>query len=358
MANLEVAKSKNISGKNETGEKLEFLSLAEKLFSGFQERSRAIIRKRFGLHKAEKETLEKIGQRYDITRERVRQIISEAMKNIANNSGREYFVQAEEKIIFTIEANGGIIKETEIAKIFRVSDPREINAIGFFADCSKKIFAVKEKGLLEKSWAVSKELADWAKKIVIEAEKIVQDGKKLLTDEEIFEKLIAGAPHISKDQALSFLSASKKVKKNKFEKWGIADWMEVTPKGTREKIYLILNEYKKPLHFTKIAEMIDEHKLGKRKAHPQTVHNELIKDERFVLIGRGIYALREWGYFSGTIKDIIKIVLEKSGRPMKKEEITAEVLKMRKAKDATVAINLNNRKFFEKKGELYSLKSK
>ncbi len=134
------------------------------------------------------------------------------------------------------------------------------------------------------------------------------------------------------------------------------DWMEVSPKGTLERVYLALKEHKKPLHFTKIAELINEYKLSKKKAHPQTVHNELIKDARFVLVGRGIYALEEWGYFSGTIKDIIEIILKTNNRPMMKDEIVEKVLKMRKVKKTTVMINLNNRKLFKKEGEFYKLK--
>jgi DNA-directed RNA polymerase delta subunit len=117
-----------------------------------------------------------------------------------------------------------------------------------------------------------------------------------------------------------------------------------------------LKEKNQPLHFTQIAHLIDEYKLGKKKAHPQTVHNELIKDDRFVLIGRGIYALAEWGYSEGTIKDVIKEILAKSDRPLEKEEILKEVFRIRKVKKATVMINLNNSSIFEKRDNSYTIK--
>ena len=133
--------------------------------------------------------------------------------------------------------------------------------------------------------------------------------------------------------------------------------MEINPKGTRERIYLVMKEHKKPLHFTKIAKVIDDLGISKRKSHPQTVHNELIKDERFVLIGRGIYALREWGYSPGAVKDVLEDILRKSGQHMSKEEIMTEIMKFRKVKKTTVMINLNNNIKFVKHGNKYALKA-
>jgi DNA-directed RNA polymerase delta subunit len=144
--------------------------------------------------------------------------------------------------------------------------------------------------------------------------------------------------------------------KNAFDKWGLFDWKEINPKGTREKIYIVLKERNKPLHFVEIAEHIDKYQLSKKKAHPQTVHNELIKDDRFVLIGRGIYALKEWGYQEGTVKDILKDILKKSKKPLTKDEILEQVFKMRKVKKSTVMINLNNSLHFMKEKNQYSIK--
>lgn len=333
-----------------------FLNLADNLLLGLSARSREIIRKRFGLSGEYGETLEKIGRDYGITRERVRQIISEALNNISAKSGQENFLEAEGRIIFTIERNDGIIKASDIVEKFNSSRPKEANAIRFFAVCSKKIFEIGEKGFFEKAWVISKDIAQNVKEVITRAEKIIQEEKKLSTDQEIFDKLSFLKVRVSKSEALNFLRTSSRVKKNKFEKWGLIGWMEVNPKGTREKVHLILKEKKTPLHFTEIAALIDKFQLGKRKAHPQTVHNELIKDERFVLIGRGIYALKEWGYFAGTIKDVIKNILDKKDHGLTKEEIIKKVLKVRRVKKTTIMINLNNRKFFEKKRELYTVK--
>jgi hypothetical protein len=336
--------------------KPKFLTLADRMIAGLSERSREIVKKRFGLSSEKGETLEKIGHQYGITRERIRQIISEALKSISEKANQENFLEAEEKIIFTITKNGGIIKESEVIEKFNSDGPEEANAIRFFASCSRRIIEMEEKDILEKSWVLNADIEKEIKKVIAEAQKIIQKEKRLLTDKEIFEKLAVTFPELTQEKAVNYLKVSVRIKKNSFGRWGLSDWMEINPKGTREKVYLILKENKTPLHFTEIAQLIDKFQLGKRKAHPQTVHNELIKDERFVLIGRGIYALREWGYFEGTIREIIELILKKSDKPLTKEEVTEEVLKMRSVKKTTIMINLNNRKFFVKDGEFYSLK--
>ena len=104
------------------------------------------------------------------------------------------------------------------------------------------------------------------------------------------------------------------------------------------------------MHFTEVATLIDKlaYNLPNKKTYPQTVHNELIKDGRFVLVGRGTYALAEWGYVPGTIKDIITKVLNEKNMPIHKDEIVEKVLAQRLVAKNTVLMNLNNKKNFEK----------
>ena len=144
----------------------------------------------------------------------------------------------------------------------------------------------------------------------------------------------------------NFLSVSKEIKQGVFEKWGIHNWKEISPKGVREKAHLIIKENNEPLHFRDVAKLIDKHKLSKKKTHPQTVHNELIKDEKFVLVGRGTYALREWGYQRGTVKDVITEILSNSTKPLHQDEVVEKVLSVRNVKKTTIIINLN--KFFQR----------
>lgn len=343
---IERKKSESVSSR--------FFDMAIDLIMGLPERSREIIKKRFGLGKEKNMTLEAIGAEYGITRERVRQIITDAVKNVIKDETK--FKGAEDAVVFTIEKNNGIIREKNVSEKMGVSGWREINAVKFIAFCSKKIHVIEEKGKISPSWTLSKKILEDIKKLEKVTLEVLEKEKKLLEDEEISENLMMELSGLEKKQILAYLDVLLLVQKNKFGRWGRSSWTEVNPKGTREKVYLVLKEEKRPLHFTEIAKLIDKHNLSKGKVHPQTVHNELIKDDRFVLIGRGIYAMREWGYNEGTIKDVITEILKKAGRPMKKEDILKKVFSEREVKRTTVMINLNNSKLFERKKEYYALK--
>ena len=99
------------------------------------------------------------------------------------------------------------------------------------------------------------------------------------------------------------------------------------------------------MHFTEVAKEIE--KLFGKKAHTATCHNELIKDSRFVLVGRGLYALSNWGYAGGVVRDVVRDVLRKNGA-LTKQEIIDKVLKERYVKPNTILVNLQNPKYFKK----------
>jgi len=338
--------------------KISFFDLINALLSDLPQRSQEIVKKRFGLISGEIETLEKIGSSYGITRERVRQIITDTIKKTSKSSDVDEFKQAEERILLEISQMDGIISEEELIERLSSNDLREAKSIVFFAVCSNEIVEIEEKKLTKKSWALSMDALVKVKGVATVAKDVLTAHGSPLSDAEIAEKIVVKKNDLSKKQILSHLSVLVGISKNKFGRWGFSHWMEINPKGTRERIYLVLKENKKSLHFTLIAKLIDEFGISKRKSHPQTVHNELIKDDRFVLIGRGIYALKEWGYTPGAIKDVIEEILKKNGRAMTKEEILIEVDKLRQVKKTTVMINLNNSDNFTRHDGKYALKEK
>ena len=86
-----------------------------------------------------------------------------------------------------------------------------------------------------------------------------------------------------------------------------------------------------------------------RSVNLQAVHNELIRHDQFVLIGRGIYALSEWGYEKGTVEHVIERILNKK-KELSQEEIVDQVLKQRQVKKITVVLVLKNSGKFERIG--------
>ncbi|MFZ3009798.1 MAG: hypothetical protein WA030_02135, partial [Candidatus Microsaccharimonas sp.] len=130
--------------------------------------------------------------------------------------------------------------------------------------------------------------------------------------------------------------------------WGLTKWPTVNPKNIRDKIYVILSDNKKPMHFSDIAKSIKDSSFKRKDVTTQAIHNELIKDKRFVLIGRGIYALDNWGYSKGTVSDIIAQVLKDSKEPLHRDEIVKRVLKSRQVKETTILLNLQSKSQFKR----------
>jgi DNA-directed RNA polymerase delta subunit len=150
----------------------------------------------------------------------------------------------------------------------------------------------------------------------------------------------------SKEVLRKYLELSKVLGANQLGEWGRKTSPNIKTRGIKDYAYLVIRKAGRPMHFREVAKEIFVQ--FKRKAHTATTHNELIRDSRFVLVGRGIYAIREWGHQGGVVKDVIKNILLDSGKPMTKEEIIAEVQKQRIVKDNTVVVNLQNPEFFTK----------
>jgi len=90
------------------------------------------------------------------------------------------------------------------------------------------------------------------------------------------------------------------------------------------------------MHFREIAELTGD-RFGKR-INVATMHNELIKDERFDLVGRGKYALSEWGFYGGTVAELVSEILKKK-KSMTEDELIKAVLERKMVKESTIKIN-------------------
>lgn len=354
--------------KEKTGEnKLEAIDLSRLIFDMIEEipeRSKNIIIKRFNLNNKGVKTLDEIGKEYEITRERVRQIEVEAITKLKNISKKYNLDEVFNHIREAIESHGGIVSEKKIVKIFLDSENFKSNKqiVLLILSLDDKIKILKETKSYKKIYFCEKESISRFKEALKKVKTRLQEKNKSVNFNEIAELINESVEKysslfLSTKAIKSYLDANKIVLKNILGEWGYEKWSYINPKNIRDKAYLSLKKNKKPLHFTEIANKINIIWPKKKKTNSQTVHNELIKDDRFVLIGRGIYALKEWGYEQGTVLDVIIKIMSEKNESMKQEEIIEEVLNKRQVKENTIILNLQNKKYFEKMaGKIYNLK--
>ena len=321
-----------------------------------QDREKEIISRRFGLT-GRKETLEQIGEMLSITRERVRQLEKAILIRLQITAEENQIPElnaAEKLLIRNLTEMGRIARVSALAdKIYgRKATNREQTGIFFIATFSKNLTIIDEND----KYFASVGIADYGNSLEVrtkvdEIVKLIKANKEPMTLDELDEKLNYEHPDYIKAMA-----SISKLLAHLNDRWGLAKWPSVNPKNIRDKIYVILETKKEPMHFSDIAKEIKESNFKRKNVTVQAIHNELIKDARFILIGRGIYALSSWGYKKGTIADIIRLILEKSEKPLTREEIVKQVLHMRKVKETTILLNLQNKKLFKKVDKnLYTL---
>lgn len=334
-----------------------FSPLLEQLFSTLPVRSRTIISARFGLSQDREHTLEEIGKSHRITRERVRQIIISTLGFLAQAQEHPLFVQVKDRILAVLEEKNGIVQTETLLDILAPSSKREKGALLIFIECLSSLKKEKATNQHERVY-VSREFSfvKW-QTVKDRVEHLLEEADQALDTDTLYERFSNKDEVVSKQEFVNFLAVAKEIKQNVFGKWGLSEWSDIKPRGTREKAYLVLKMTGKSLHFREIASLIDSYGLRsnkKSKSHPQTVHNELIKDNRFILIGRGTYALSEWGYKKGTVKEVLEEILRNADKPLSREEVLTQILQIRQVKKSTVIINLNT--YFHRAGKnLYSI---
>ena len=320
------------------------------------DRSQNILIHRYGLGKdAKKETLDAIGKKYGVTRERVRQIENYSLKNIKKSDS---FKSAETEVVFkelieVIKSLGEVVVENDLLN--HLSKDKQIqNNFLLMLILGDSFTKGKEDSEFKSCWFVDKKLS---KEILAALKNLHKefDESKLVQEDKVISTVYKNNKFKTRDKEdiRRWLSLSKVIGKNPFDEWGLSKSPDVKVKGIRSHAYLVVRQNGSPMHFKEVAKMIQKH--FNKKVHVATCHNELIKDKRFVLVGRGLYALSEWGYTEGIVKDVIKSILEKEGS-LGKDEIIERVLKERYVKGNTVAVNLQNSDFFKKNEDgTYSL---
>ena len=313
-----------------------------------REREREIISRRYGLFDR-KETLEQIGELLGITRERVRQLEKSVMSRLrasAEAGELEVITEVENTLVQTLTEMGNIARVSDLANKLTATAAIKLDQsrLSFLAELSPNLTVVSDNDHFYQAIAITKvhDEKAIAKHISTIIETIKEFGKPHKIDK------ISTAIGSSDPKHTQALSSISKHLATLNDHWGLIKWPTVNPKNIRDKIYVILKEHGKHMHFNEIADAIKGSDFKRKDVTTQAIHNELIKDKRFVLIGRGIYALKEWGYTKGTVADIISEVLREANEPLHRDEIVKRVLKSRYVKETTILLNLQGKPQFNR----------
>jgi hypothetical protein len=323
--------------------------VTKRLLASLSPRALDVMIKRYGLgDETTRMTLDAIGGTYGITRERVRQIENFALSVIKKSESFKKEAAVFDELHKLVISMGGVVCEEDFL-MHIAKDESTQNHLYFLLVLGNQFKREKEDEHFKHRWIVDE-------KVSMKVHQAIKDlyaslsHEDLIPESEIIASFLTHLKDVSeqyKNEEITkrWLSLSKTIAKNPLGEWGVAQSPNVNARGMRDYAYLILRKQGSPMHFSEVAEAIAD--IFHKKAHIATCHNELIKDNRFVLVGRGLYALSTWGYEKGVVKDVIAKVLKKEG-PLSKKDIIDRVLKERYVKENTVFVNLQDTKLFKK----------
>jgi len=322
--------------------------------ASLDQRQKEVVEGRYGLKDGQSKTLAEIGVKNDITRERVRQIESGALSVLKDLVKKPEFKEFVTLVKTHLKNVGGVRREALLltdlkAMIADANTPNLGNKVRLLLEVAGEPRFVAEDEGTYSYWTLSEDDKKKAASFVGRLVKLMEGKKSEVVSHGKIDSLlgeVAGSHNLKDLIALNYISTSKQFHVNDFGDFGLSHWPEVNPRTVRDWAHMVLRKNEKPLHFEDIATLINKsRKNSKKAAHPQTVHNELIKDARFVLVGRGTYGLQEFGLMPGTAKEVMSRILKQHG-PLSPRELLDLVLKERMLKKNTVFINLQNRKYF------------
>lgn len=325
-------------------------AVSKKLLTSLNPRTKEIVVNRYGLEKGERMTLEAIGKTYDITRERVRQIENFALATIKKSKEYKEHTFIFDELRKILREMGSVVSEEHLMHTIS-KDPVIQNHINLYLALGEEFKKHKEDDHFKSHFSIDDKVSAHVRDALHKLYASISE-EDLIKEEEIYGRFashlseVVGEYKGNKEIISRYLALSKVIGKNQLNEWGRVSSPHVKARGIKDYAYLIMRRKGEPMHFKEVA--LEINRTFGKKAHVATCHNELIKDPRFVLVGRGMYGLKDWGHTGGVVRDVIAQVLKEAGKALPKDEIIKRVLAKRIVKPNTVLVNLQNSKFFKK----------
>ncbi len=326
------------------------------LFLVLTQKETEVIKRRFALAGQSKQTLEKIGKHFNVTRERIRQIESIALAKLKRTVRTTKLNEVNEMAKGILRTHGGVMLSSELVSSILKRLPGTQLVDGSILRLSFAIdneMSSEGRSMTYKPfWRLATISMDDIASIIDMAVKFLNKRHSCMKSTELISSIQAMPAFQgrvpSQELILGCLSIDERLKEI-VDGWGLTEWRFVRPRSIRDKVEIILKKVGQSMHFMEIANSIKEAGFDHKNVTVQAVHNELIRYPQFVLVGRGLYALREWGYEPGTVADVIETILKKKGA-LSKKQIIEEVSKQRTVKVGTISLNLQKMPYFVRVG--------
>ncbi|MFA6024699.1 MAG: sigma factor-like helix-turn-helix DNA-binding protein [Candidatus Gracilibacteria bacterium] len=336
--------------------KLNLTEIIEDIFMVLTEKEREVVVQRFSLDNKDRRTLESIGRSFNVTRERVRQIEKIALgklKRTVNSSKLRFIHEVAEAIL---RENGGLLLEEELTRkiLNMIENTMEVDRsiVRLSLTICPGLSYIEKNNMIKVSWHLSSISPEVIMDLLEHAQTVFNQKKELMDEKAVVTELKkhkhAQTYSFEDEFFAALLQMDERIKKTELG-YGLMVWRHINPKSIRDKALIVLRRENKPLHFVDIAKKIMDAHFDAKKVTVQAVHNELIRYPQFVLVGRGLYALKEWGFEDGTVTDIIESLLAKKS-PLSKQDIIKGVLKQRRVKKGTISLNLQKNPQFIRVG--------
>ncbi len=321
---------------------IDYEQIIDDIFHDLDPRKRAVLEGRFGLTEQEPLTLQAIGDQLKITRERVRQLENNAFE-LVREQQRSKLQKPFQYFSDYFDEHGGVRGESGL--LDDLGQDKFKNHVLLLLNLGEVFHKFKETDDFYSFWTTDPKRVQQVRILLSSLIKEFKNTAVPLPIEEVGKRV---SSEMKIPVLVSYIDISKFVFESPFGLYGLVDWPEIKPRGLKDQAYLVLKRENRPLHFMEITDLIGKLPSVSRKVLPESVHNELIRNERFVLMGRGMYALKEWGYEPGTVKDVLIKLLKQSKQGLTKEELLRKILEQRQVQANTVFLNLQDKTLFKK----------
>ncbi len=335
---------------------IDLKTIVDDFFLVLTEKEKEVITRRFSLNNKPKQTLERIGQHFKVTRERIRQIENIALLKLRRHISNSQLVVINSIVKKILEIHGWVFKEdsliSEALNTLKKDSTLDWSIVKLALAIDEELTKNDNSNIFNTAWRFDAISMYDIKVINDNAVKILKKKGHVLKFSEIYTQIQKLDLFEDKRATPEFIKSCIEINKDirATEEWfGLMEWRSINPRSIKDKAIIALKNNKKPMHFVELTNAIADIGLRKKSVTTQAVHNELIRYADFVLVGRGLYALKEWGYQEGTVSDVIEKILKEKG-PLKKQEIIKEVQKQREVQLGTISLNLQKNVHFARVG--------